>query len=75
MKLDQFISESGLSRADFAKAIGVSEVSVTRYIGGSRIPRPVVLAKISEVTKGSVTPNDFLLASGVAPASQPEPAQ
>lgn len=63
MKLDQYLDENDISRADFAKSIGVSEVSVTRYIGGTRMPRPTVQTRIFERTKGAVTPNDFLLAA------------
>jgi hypothetical protein len=62
LKLDQFLAEKDMSRADFAKAIGVSEVSVTRYIGGTRLPQPAIMARIAVVTDGAVTPNDFLLA-------------
>jgi transcriptional regulator with XRE-family HTH domain len=68
MKLDQFLAEKDMSRAEFAKAIGVSEVSVTRYIGRTRIPQPAVMARINDVTNGQVTPNDFLLAVDAPPA-------
>jgi transcriptional regulator with XRE-family HTH domain len=60
MNLQAYLDRNDLSRADFAKQIGVSEVAVTRYIGGKRMPRPEVLSKIREATNGAVTPNDFL---------------
>jgi transcriptional regulator with XRE-family HTH domain len=60
MTLQQFLDQTNMSRAEFAKAIGVSEVAITRYIGGKRMPRPELLVKIVEATGGAVTPNDFL---------------
>jgi transcriptional regulator with XRE-family HTH domain len=60
MKLQQFLDLNNISRADFAKVIGVSEVAITRYVGGRRMPRPELLVKIKEATNGAVTPNDFL---------------
>jgi transcriptional regulator with XRE-family HTH domain len=60
MDIRTYLTKNGLSRADFARIIGVSEVSVTRYIGGQRMPKPDVMAKIMSVTGGVVTANDFV---------------
>lgn len=60
MKLEAFLYKSGMSRADFAQLVGVSEVSICRYILNSRMPKREVLFKIAEVTNGAVTPNDFV---------------
>lgn len=66
MKLSDYIAQTGTGRAAFAQEIGVSEVSVCRYIAGVRIPRPSVMARISAVTNGAVTANDFFGAEGEA---------
>lgn len=62
MKLADFLSDKGMSRADFAAALGVSEVTITRYVGGRRMPRVEHLRRIREVTAGAVTADDFLSA-------------
>ena len=74
MKLEDFLTAVGRSRAEFAREIGVSEVAVTRYIGGKRTPRADVLARIASVTKGAVTPNDFFPVTAFREA-QPEAAR
>lgn len=60
-----------MSRADFAKAVGVSEVAITRYVGGKRMPRPDLLVKIKEATRGAVTADDFLPSSASPEGSSP----
>lgn len=46
-KISAFITEKGLTHADFANEMGVSQVSVTRWIAGS-VPRPSALKRINE---------------------------
>lgn len=60
MKLAAFLAERGMSRADFATAVGVSHVAITRYIAGQRMPRMEHLCRIREVTGGAVTADDFM---------------
>ncbi len=60
MTLSQFIAAKGLTRAQFAAKIGVTEESVTRYMNGTRTPRRKQLELIYKVTKGAVTANDIL---------------
>lgn len=66
MTLAEFLSSNGLSHSAFAERVGVSQVAVTRYALGHRVPRPEVLARIREATRGAVTANDFM----PAPPSQ-----
>jgi transcriptional regulator with XRE-family HTH domain len=73
MKLQQFLDQNNISRADFARAVGVSEVAITRYVGGKRMPRTDLLVKIREATKGAVTADDFLPEPAPAPAEQAAP--
>lgn len=78
MRLQQFLDQNNIGRAEFAKAIGVSEVAITRYVGGKRMPRPEILVKIKVATNGAVTPNDFLhapLSAEAAPLFPSEAAE
>lgn len=59
-KLKAYIAENSINCADFAQMIGVSNVSLWRYMAGERLPAPRILSKIHKVTKGAVSPNDFL---------------
>lgn len=68
MTLAEFISSTKISRRDFAAIIGVSEVSVTRYLQGSRIPSKDEMLRIAKATDGAVTPNDFYGVASRAPA-------
>jgi transcriptional regulator with XRE-family HTH domain len=57
MKLRTYREENGLTLAQMADKVGVSEVSMSRYERGDRMPRPEVMRKIGEVTGGAVRPN------------------
>ena len=43
------IIASGMSQREFAKRIGTTEVSISRYIKGTRTPKASVAAKMAEV--------------------------
>jgi transcriptional regulator with XRE-family HTH domain len=62
MRLSDYLQETNTSCSVFAGRIGTSAVTVTRYLAGTRTPRRDVLQRIANVTKGAVTPDDFLLA-------------
>lgn len=66
MQLKSYLDRQKISRAAFGASIGVSEVAVTRYINGDRIPRAAKMALIEAVTEGAVKPNDFF-----APVAKP----
>ena len=68
MKLSTYLTQSGFTQADFAKAIGASAFAVGKWTRGERIPRPAALARITLATKGKVTANDFF-----APIAKPQP--
>lgn len=44
----------------FAKRIGVSQMAISHYVTGRRIPSTRVLSRIQEATGGQVTLNDFV---------------
>lgn len=66
MKLNDFLISLCISQKDFAKRIGENPQLVNRYITEGRIPRPAVMRKIYQVTKGLVQPNDFYNLDGGA---------
>jgi len=51
--------QQSLTDLQLAQKIECSRSAVTMYRLGQRIPRPAMAKKIAQVTKGSVTPNDF----------------
>ncbi len=61
MNLKQFLKLKKISHADFAKNLNISPISLSRYIGGQRLPEKNILLKINDLTDGLVTPNDFYL--------------
>jgi 3,4-dihydroxy 2-butanone 4-phosphate synthase / GTP cyclohydrolase II len=62
MKLDQWLKRNGVTRADFARRIGVSSGAVTLICreDGGWLSRETAERIIAE-TGGAVTPNDFLI--------------
>lgn len=60
MKLTVWLLQTGTSRSEFARRIGVSPSSVTEYCSGRYTPRPAVAKRIIKATCGAVTANDFL---------------
>ena len=61
MKLADWLMRSGVSRADFARRIGVSPGAVTQFCrgDGAWVSRGTA-QRIMVETRGAVTPNDFL---------------
>jgi putative transcriptional regulator len=64
MNLASYLKIKNVGRREFAALIGVSEVAVTRYLKGDRVPRQKHLMRIVEATNGEVTPNDFMGVAG-----------
>ena len=63
MKLKSYLKLFKISNIDFSKAIGISSVSLSRYISGERLPEKKILNKIFKLTEGLVDANDFFLSS------------
>jgi transcriptional regulator with XRE-family HTH domain len=66
MKLSDYMSLRGLTDEALAKSVGVDRSAVTKWRRETMRPDWPSLAKLAEVTKGAVTPNDFLPSSGDA---------
>ncbi len=59
MKLCDYLKSQKITAADFSKKIGVSSVSIHRWLVKKSIPRPDQMARIFEATDGAVRPEDF----------------
>jgi transcriptional regulator with XRE-family HTH domain len=59
MKLTDYLALTGLTRREFAAAIGVSNSTVTRLIYGDTVPSRELLARIAAVTDRRVLPADI----------------
>jgi transcriptional regulator with XRE-family HTH domain len=59
MRLSKFLRLSGMSQGAFAKAIGVQQSTVSRYVSGVKQPSLDVLKRITRATSGEVTVDDF----------------
>ncbi len=60
MKLAEYLKEAGISVAEFAETVGVTEQSMSRYLHGRRMPRPDVLRRIAAASNGRVLAHDFV---------------
>jgi len=72
MTLRQYLALAGLTQHEFGSQIGVSQIAVSRYVNGLRMPRREHLRRIIEATEGAVMPNDFV---GANTAPQMPPRQ
>lgn len=60
MKLRAWIDHQGMSQAEAADLLGVSEATMSRWISGKDRPNWPNLAKITLVSKGLVSAADFM---------------
>ena len=59
MTLKDFLVSTKTPAAQLAKVLGISVISVHRYITGVRMPTKAILRRIVDATNGAVQPNDF----------------
>jgi 3,4-dihydroxy 2-butanone 4-phosphate synthase/GTP cyclohydrolase II len=61
MRLDQYLTQSGLTRSAFARRVGLSPAAVTALCNDAAVwVGRETAERIAEATGGAVTPNDFL---------------
>lgn len=61
MNLNEWCDITGKSKKEIARQLGgISPRSVFRWATAERFPKPAELVKISEITQGAVTANDFV---------------
>ena len=59
MQLFQYLANKEISQSRFAKQIGVSQPTLSRYVNGDSLPSVVVGARIAEITQNLVSVNDW----------------
>ena len=67
-RISNLLTQQGLSQRELADKVGVTEVSMSRYIKGDRIPKGPIIANIAKVLH---TTSDYLLGHDQE-ASDPE---
>jgi transcriptional regulator with XRE-family HTH domain len=59
MKLETYLTTKKIRHADFAKELGVTQVTVSRYANGARKPSLAMALKIEDLTKKKVRVSDW----------------
>ena len=52
--LNDYLTKENISRADFARQLGVTGQAVSRWVMGQSIPSPETQLTVSEITAGQV---------------------
>jgi transcriptional regulator with XRE-family HTH domain len=60
MRFADWLEQQGLTQAEASKKLGISQGHVSDLCSGRFWPGRALVAKIWRLTKGAVTPNDFL---------------
>ena len=60
MRLDWYLEKNAISVGTFARDLGVHRTSIYRFMSGRAFPRPETIERITTVTGGKVTANDFI---------------
>jgi transcriptional regulator with XRE-family HTH domain len=68
--LNDYLTKQNISRADFARKLGVTGQAVSRWIGGQSIPRPETQLTVSEITHGEVPLEYWALAARARAAKE-----
>ena len=61
MWIDEWIFKEGITKAEFARRVGISRVYLTSIISGRKRGSPDVAKRIRDMTNGEVTFEDILL--------------
>jgi hypothetical protein len=64
VNLREYMDKHGLDVIDLAGMFDVSTYAIKKWLRGERIPRDKMKAKISKLTKGEVSGNDWIVAEG-----------
>lgn len=61
--LAKYLDSAGMTEAAFAAKLGVSQVTINRYVKGKRFPDRDTILRIEELTGGAVKPADWFASS------------
>lgn len=59
MKLETYLQAVGQTEAAFARALGVSQVTINRYVRNERFPDPETIERIWKATGREVAVTDW----------------
>lgn len=59
MKLAKYLSDNNLKETAFAQSLGVSQVTINRYVRNERYPDPEMIERIAKATDNKVTVADW----------------
>ena len=59
MKFSEYLSKNNIKQEEAAKALEVSQPTVSRWLQGDFIPERDAMQRIIIYTNGEVKPNDF----------------
>ncbi len=65
-KLKTYLKDNGISHDAFAKEVGATQATITRYVRGDRFPAPDMIVRIAVATKGMISASDWY--SSLTPA-------
>lgn len=59
MRLETYLQTIEQTEAAFARALGVSQVTINRYVRNERFPDPEMIERISKATHSKVAVTDW----------------
>jgi DNA-binding transcriptional regulator YdaS (Cro superfamily) len=76
MTLDEFFKSPAttITKADLASVLNVSQITVNRWIAGTRFPEKEMVLAVEEATGGRVQPADWYRRSLPAPSHREDAA-
>lgn len=70
MKLEKYLSTRKIKQPAFADLLGVSQVTISRYIRDERFPDPEMIGRIATATGNDVTVADWYAQAAEARAKK-----
>lgn len=68
-RIVEWLAAAELKQSDFAEQCGVLQGTVSRWVSGTRMPRPEQMQRIIRASRGFIQPQDFY------PATRPAAAE
>lgn len=61
-RITELLEKKGMKQKELAERVGVTEVTISRYVTGERIPHPDIIIKMAEVLESTT---DYLLGRSI----------